>query len=107
MELSGVIVALETLNQPCDVTLFSDSRYVVDAIEKGWLKNWQARGWKKSDKKPVLNLDLWKRLLPELERHNVKFKWVEGHAGHEENERCDVLAVEASQEKGLKPDIRN
>ena len=105
MELSAAIVALETLTIPCSVTLHSDSRYVVDAIEKGWLKNWRSKGWKKSDRKPVLNLDLWQRLVPQLERHHVKFKWVEGHAGNVENERCDVLAVEAAHMPDLKPDI--
>ncbi len=106
MELLGVIAGLETLKRPCNVKLYSDSKYVVDAIEKGWLKSWQAKGWKKADKKPVLNIDLWKRLLPMLAKHKVNFIWVKGHAANIENERCDVLAVEASQEPNLEDDAR-
>ena len=106
MELRGVIVGLETLKRPCDVTLYSDSKYVVDAIEKGWLKSWQAKGWRKADKKPVLNIDLWQRLLPQLQRHKVHFKWVKGHANEVENERCDELAVEASRGDDLQVDAR-
>jgi ribonuclease HI len=106
MELLGVIAGLETLKRPCNVKLYSDSKYVVDAIEKGWLKSWQAKGWKKADKKPVLNIDLWKRLLPMLAKHKVTFIWVKGHAANIENERCDVLAVEASQAPNLEDDVR-
>jgi ribonuclease HI len=106
MELLAVIVALEALKMPCDVTLYSDSQYVVKAIEEKWLVNWQKRGWKKSDKSPVLNIDLWKRLLPLLEVHRVKFVWTKGHAGTIENERCDELAVAASQEADLPVDVR-
>ena len=95
MELLAVITALERLNRPCQVTLYSDSQYVVDAIRKGWLENWQKKGWRKADRKPVLNVDLWKRLLPQLQKHEVEFKWVRGHSNVTENERCDVLAVEA------------
>lgn len=93
MELSAVIAALEALNFPCAVTLTTDSRYVVDGIEKGWAKKWRENGWIKSDKKPALNSDLWGKLLDLLEVHDVKFNWVKGHAGHLENERCDELAV--------------
>ena len=92
MELLGVITALETLKEPCSVDLYSDSKYVVDGITKGWAKGWRARGWVKSDKKPVLNVDLWKQLLPLLRTHKVTFHWLRGHAGHRENERCDELA---------------
>lgn len=101
MELLGVISALEELKRPCAVTLYSDSKYVVDAIGKGWLDNWQKKGWRKADRKPVLNVDLWQRLLPQLERHDVTFKWVRGHNNVAENERCDVLAVAASQSSDL------
>lgn len=107
MELLAVIVGLETLKRPCDVTLFSDSQYVVNAIEKGWLRDWQKRGWRKADKKPVLNMDLWKRLLPLLEMHKVRFVWTRGHAGNVENERCDVLAVQASQSGELLEDVQS
>ena len=96
MELSAVIAALSALKEPCKVTLTSDSKYVIDAVTKGWAKKWQANGWGKSDKKPALNADLWEKLLALLEKHDVRFVWVKGHAGHPENERCDRLAVEQS-----------
>jgi len=96
MELMGAIAALEALLKPCDVTLTSDSRYLIDAFEKGWIEAWQKKGWKKADKKPVLNQDLWQRLLKAMEPHSVTFIWVEGHAGHPENERCDRLATQAA-----------
>ncbi len=94
MELLGVITGLEALKEPCQVTLTTDSKYVVDSITKGWVYNWKKNNWIKSDKKPALNVDLWERLLPLLEKHKVTFNWVKGHAGHPENERCDRLAVE-------------
>ena len=97
MELLGVISALESLKRPCRVTLHSDSEYVVNAITKGWLRSWQARGWRKADKKPVLNVDLWQRLVPLLETHDIEFKWVRGHNNDLEHERCDELAVAATQ----------
>lgn len=93
MELSGVIAGLEALKYPCKVFLQTDSKYVVDGIEKGWAKSWQRNHWIKSDKKPALNKDLWEKLLKLLEKHEVKFLWIKGHAGHAENERCDRLAV--------------
>lgn len=93
MELIGAITALEALKYPCEVTLTSDSKYLTDAINKGWLVSWQAKGWRKADKSQVLNVDLWQRLLPLLETHKVTFVWVRGHAGHPYNERCDALAT--------------
>lgn len=93
MELTAVITALEALKEPCLVVLTTDSKYVVDGIEKGWAKSWRENGWKKKDKKPALNPDLWGKLLDLLEIHEVNFNWVKGHAGHPENERCDELAV--------------
>ena len=93
MELLGVITGLEALKYPCRVTIQTDSRYVVDGIEKGWARSWRKNGWIKSDKKPALNSDLWERLLNLLDRHEVRFTWIKGHAGHPENERCDRLAV--------------
>lgn len=93
MELEGVINALSALREPCDVTLTSDSRYVIQAIEERWVYNWRANGWRKADKSPALNVDLWEKLLPLLERHKVTFCWVKGHAGHPFNERCDALAT--------------
>ena len=95
MELSAVINVLKALKEPCRVILTTDSKYVCDAVTKGWAKSWQKRGWIKSDKKPALNSDLWQELLDLLKIHDVEFKWVKGHAGHPENERCDELAVSA------------
>ena len=97
MELTGVITALEALNEPCVVELYSDSKYVIDALEKGWAKGWKAKGWVKADKKPALNPDLWERLLALCEYHTVHLHWVKGHADNEFNNRCDELAVMESQ----------
>ena len=88
---------LSALKEPCEVTITSDSKYVIDAIEKGWVYGWRDRGWIKSDKKPALNVDLWEQLLALLEKHTVRFVWIKGHAGHEYNERCDRLAVAESE----------
>lgn len=93
MELLAAISALEALKYPCEVTLTSDSKYLVDAIEKGWAVSWKTKGWRRADKSPALNPDLWERLLSLLEVHKVTFVWVKGHAGHPYNERCDVLAT--------------
>lgn len=93
MELMGVISALEALKFPCKVKLTSDSKYVIDAVTKGWAKGWQKNNWRKGDKSEAKNPDLWERLLALLEMHDVEFCWIKGHAGHEENERCDRLAV--------------
>jgi len=93
MELMGVITGLEALKEPCDVTVTTDSKYVTDAFNKGWLDSWQKKNWKKSDGKPVLNQELWQRLLNAVNNHDVKFVHVLGHNGHEYNERCDKLAV--------------
>ncbi len=97
MELTAVLAALRLLKEPCIVELYSDSKYVVDAIDKGWLYGWQKKGWIKADKKPVLNVDLWQQLLPELKRHDVYLHWVKGHAENEKNNRCDQLAVAESK----------
>jgi len=105
MELLAVIVGLEALKKPCEVKIVSDSKYVVDSIEKGWLDNWIARGWRKSDNKPVPNMELWKRLIEARKPHNITLEWIKGHAGHEYNERCDRLAVEAYKKEDLKLDI--
>lgn len=98
MELLGAIRALEELKYPCSVTLTTDSKYLCDAVTKGWAKSWQTKGWIKADKKPAANPDLWERLLCLLEKHEVTFVWVKGHAGHPYNERCDALAT-ASADK--------
>ena len=100
MELTGVIRGLEALKEPCIVELYSDSKYVIDALEKGWAVGWQKRGWVKSDKKPALNPDLWQRLLELCQVHQVRCHWVKGHAENPKNNRCDELAV--AQWKRLK-----
>lgn len=97
MELTGVITALEALKEPCAVDLYSDSKYVIDGLEKGWAKGWRSRGWVKSDKKPALNPDLWGRLLDLCDYHTVHLHWVKGHAENPYNNRCDELAVAESQ----------
>ena len=93
MELLGAIRALEALKEPCEVTLTSDSKYLTEAINQGWLESWKTRGWKKADKSPVLNVELWQRIDELLSIHEVTFVWVHGHAGHHYNERCDALAT--------------
>lgn len=107
MELMGVIAALEALTKPCDVVITSDSKYVTDAFNQGWIDNWIRNGWRKSDKKQVLNTDLWKRLLSAGKPHNLSFVWVKGHEGHPENERCDKLAVDAALGDDLLDDMVN
>ncbi|MBQ6674692.1 MAG: ribonuclease HI [Ruminococcus sp.] len=97
MEMTAVITALSALKEPCEVTLYSDSKYIIDSVTKGWAVGWRAKGWKKSDKSPALNPDLWEKLLALVEKHKVTFVWVKGHAGHPENERCDKLAVAESK----------
>lgn len=93
MELMAAIAGLEALKEPCRVTITSDSKYLVDSVSKGWLYGWQKKGWRRSGNEPVLNVDLWQRLLVQLGRHTVTLNWVRGHNGHPENERCDQLAV--------------
>lgn len=93
MELTAVISALKALKYPCEVSITTDSKYVFDSVTKGWVYSWQKNGWRKADKKPALNPDLWTELLALLDTHNVTFHWVKGHNEHPENERCDRLAV--------------
>ena len=95
MELLAAIEALNLLKEPCEVTLYSDSKYLIDAINKNWLSSWQKNNWKKADKKAVLNVDLWKSLVELIKVHNITFVWVKGHAGNSYNEICDALAVDA------------
>ena len=97
MELTAVIEALKALKEPCNVTLTTDSKYVCDAINKEWVVGWQRNNWRKADKKPALNVDLWEQLLELLKIHNVEFVWVKGHNGHKYNEICDRLAVSEYQ----------
>ncbi len=96
MELLAAIVALETLKRPCDIVLTTDSQYVRQGITQ-WIHNWKRRGWRKADKSPVVNVDLWQRLDAAITRHQIDWQWVKGHAGHPENERCDELARAAAE----------
>ncbi len=104
MELLACIAGLRALKRPSEVILTSDSKYVVNAMARGWAKRWRSKGWKLSPSKPAKNSDLWKELLELCEKHSVTFKWVKGHDGHAENERCDVLAVAASEKTDLPVD---
>ncbi len=104
MELLAAITGLEALKYPCEVTMYSDSKYLVDAVKLGWAKSWRAHGWKKADKKPALNIDLWEKLLSLLEKHTVELVWVKGHNGHAYNERCDILATTAADGENLLED---
>ena len=97
MELTAVIEALQKLKEPCIVELYSDSKYVIDALEKGWAWGWKKRGWVKSDKKPALNPDLWDTLLSLTQKHELRYHWVKGHADNEYNNRCDTMAVAESR----------
>ena len=96
MELTAVIKALQALKEPCEITLTSDSKYVIDAITNGWAKGWRENNWKKADRSHALNPDLWEILLDEIEKHTISYVWVKGHAGHPYNERCDKLAQNES-----------
>lgn len=99
MELMAAIAGLEALREPCEVDLYSDSKYLIDSITKGWAENWRKRGWIKADRKPALNTDLWERLLGLLDVHKVTFHWVKGHAENEFNNRCDRLATAESMKQ--------
>lgn len=101
MELMAAIAGLEALKTACNVTLYSDSRYLVDAFNQHWIEGWIAKGWKRGKNEPVKNIDLWKRLLAAKEKHHVTFVWVKGHDGHALNERCDRLARAAADGDGL------
>jgi ribonuclease HI len=101
MELYAAVMALEALVRPCSVTLYTDSRYLRDAVEKRWLASWQRKNWKKADGRPVLNKDLWERFAILLNRHSTRLHWVEGHAGHAENEEVDALARSAATQPNL------
>ena len=101
MELMAAIVGLEALNRPCEVELYSDSQYLVNAFNQRWIENWQKKNWKRGKNEPVKNVDLWKRLLAAKAPHNVKFIWVRGHNGHPQNERGDALATAAADGTGL------
>ena len=104
MELMAAILGLEALKKKCRVTLYSDSQYVVNGLERGWAKRWRANGWKRNKREKAINADLWERLLDLAENHEIEFKWIRGHAGIPENERCDELALEAAQSNDLRID---
>lgn len=106
MELMAAIRGLQELTRPCQVELYSDSKYLVDAFNKDWIGSWVKKGWKKSDGKQVKNIDLWKELLEAMEPHKVNFVWVKGHDGHEMNERCDELATSAADGEDLLEDVQ-
>lgn len=101
MEMMGVIIGLQALKERCDVTIYTDSQYIVESIEKGWVSRWQANNWMRNKKDKAVNPDLWAEILSLCKKHKVKFNWVRGHAGNIENERCDQLAVSATKLKDL------
>jgi ribonuclease HI len=105
MELRAVIEGLRLLKEPCQVIVYSDSKYLVDAVQKGWARRWQKNNWYRNVREKALNTDLWITLLEMLENHQVKFHWVRGHDGHPENERCDQLAVQATNGENLQNDL--
>ncbi len=105
MELMAVIDALSMLKKPCNITLYSDSKYVIDAINQKWLDNWQKANWKLNTKNPVKNIDLWQKFLVVQKPHNIKFVWVKGHAQNEFNNKCDILAVNARNKDDLATDF--
>ena len=104
MELMGILEPLQLLKESCDVSIYTDSMYIVNSVTKGWLQGWVKKGWKRSDKEPVANIDLWKTMLELLEVHQLNFNWVKGHSEHKENERCDELAVLARKKDNLNID---
>ncbi len=105
MEILAAVAALEALKEPCNVVLTSDSKYLVDSVNMGWIEKWKSNNWYRAKNKKAKNVDLFNRLLAQLERHNVQFVWVKGHAGHPENERCDQLATSAINSDNLIEDI--
>ena len=104
MELMAAIKGLDSLKKPADVTLYSDSQSLVRSMNQGWVQKWQANGWKRNKKDPALNVDLWKQILDLCAKHEVNFEWTKGHAGHPENERCDLLANQAAEQLDLPED---
>ncbi len=101
MELMAIIIGLEALKESCRIKIYTDSKYIVDAVNNGWAQKWQANGWRRNKKEMAKNPDLWQRLLDLIDAHQTEFIWVKGHAGHFENERCDRLAVKASENPNL------
>lgn len=99
MEILAALTGIESLKEPCKITIFSDSKYVIDTMDKGWIHGWKKKGWSRGPRKPLKNVDLWKRMDEAVKGHDIQWKWVKGHAGIPENERCDVLATEAADQR--------
>lgn len=100
MEILAALCGIESLKESCKVTVYSDSKYVIDTMDKGWIHGWEKKGWSRGPRKPLKNVDLWKRMLDAVRDHDITWKWVKGHSGHPENERCDVLATTAADRRG-------
>ncbi|WP_343219701.1 ribonuclease HI [Oceaniferula marina] len=104
MEILAALKGIEALSEPCKITLYSDSKYLIDAMDKGWIHGWRKKGWSRGPNKPLKNADLWQRMSKAVQKHQISWQWVKGHAGHRENERCDALATAAADRKGNPPD---
>lgn len=100
MEILAALTGIESLNEPCNITLYSDSKYVIDTMDKGWIHGWKKKGWSRGPNKPLKNVDLWMRMHAAVQPHKISWKWVKGHAGNPNNERCDILATRAADRKG-------
>jgi ribonuclease HI len=99
MEILAALTGIESLREPCQVTVYSDSKYLIDTMDKGWIHGWEKKGWSRGKNKPLKNIDLWKRMSEAVKGHQIDWKWVKGHSGHPENERCDVLATSAADRR--------
>ncbi len=110
MEILAALTGIESLLEPCQITVYSDSKYVIDTMDKGWIHGWKKKGWSRGPNKPLKNADLWQRMAEAIHGHQISWKWVKGHSGQPENERCDQLATEAAdlrgnpKDSGFKPD---
>ena len=104
MEITAAIIGLEALTSPCTVNLYTDSKYLADAMTKGWAKRWKMNGWRRNKREKAVNPDLWSKLLKLCEQHTVKFRWIKGHSGHEWNEICDQLSKDAASVNNLPED---
>lgn len=105
MEILAALTGIESLLEPCQVTVYSDSKYVIDTMDKGWIHGWKKKDWSRGPNKPLKNADLWKRMAEAVRGHKISWKWVKGHSGHPENERCDQLATEAADRRGNPQDL--
>jgi len=100
MEILAALTGIESLTEPCNITIYSDSKYVIDTMDKGWIHGWKKKGWSRGSNKPLKNVDLWMRMYTAIASHKISWKWVKGHAGNPNNERCDILATRAADQKG-------